>query len=158
MDIKIARTKMKEAAPLLKIQKQAFQADLKKYRDYDSSPAAESLDFFIYRMGHSLHYTVYLDGKMAGGICLVKISDDHFRLFRVFLSPEFQNKGLGTRILKMLEKQYPEVTKWSLDTPKDHARNRRFYEKFGYQQTGEFKVNNRLTLIEYEKNIRRKPP
>ncbi len=158
MDIKIARTNMKEAEPLLNIQKEAFQADLKKYKDYDSSPAAESLDFFKYRINNSLHYTLYMDGKIAGGICLVKITDTHYRLFRIFLSPKFQNKGLGTKILSKMEKQFTKVEKWSLDTPKDNERNRHFYEKFGYQKSGEFQVNERLTLIEYEKKTKRKPP
>lgn len=158
MDIKISKSNLKETEPLLKIQTEAFKKDLKRYKDYDSSPAAESLDFFKYRMNHSLHYTIYIDEKIAGGICLLKVADSHYRLFRIFLDPKFQNKGLGTKILSAMEKQFPKVKKWSLDTPKDNERNRHFYEKFGYKQTGEMKVNERLTLIEYEKKIKRDPP
>lgn len=158
MDIKISKSSMKEAGSLLKIQTEAFKEDLKKYKDYDSSPAAESLDFFKYRMENSLHYTIFVDGEMAGGICLVKVSDAHYYLFRIFLRPKYQNKGLGTKILSKIEKQFPRVRKWSLDTPRDNERNRHVYEKFGYKKTGELKVNEILTLIKYEKKIKRQPP
>lgn len=154
MDLKITRTKMNEAETLLNIQKEAFQSDLKKYKDYDSSPAAEPLDFFKYKLEHSLHYTIFLNGKISGGICLVKITDTHYRLFRIFLSPNLQNRGLGSKVLTHIEKKFPQVKEWSLDTPKDNARTRHFYEKFGYKKTKEFKVNDRLTLIEYEKKIK----
>ncbi|MFZ7943272.1 MULTISPECIES: GNAT family N-acetyltransferase [Bacillaceae] len=154
MKLNIARTKMSEAEALLTIQREAFQSDLKKYKDYDSSPAAEPLDFFKYKLNQSLHYTIFLNGKISGGICIVKITDTHYRLFRLFLSPAIQNRGLGSKILTQLEKKFPQVKEWSLDTPKDNARTRHFYEKFGYKKTKEFKVNDRLTLIEYEKKIK----
>ncbi|CAH2716049.1 hypothetical protein BACCIP111895_03233 [Neobacillus rhizosphaerae] len=153
MDFKFSKTKMAEAEALLKIQKEAFQSDLKKYRDYDTSPAAESLDFFKYKINHSFHYTIFVDGKIAGGACIVKISDTHYRLFRIFLSPGCQNRGLGSTIVSTIEKKFPQVKKWCLDTPKDNARNCHFYEKFGYKKTREYVINDRLTLIEYEKKV-----
>jgi len=153
MDLKITRTKMHEAEALLNIQKEAFQSDLKKYKDYDTSPAAELLDFFKYKINHSFHFTIFLNGKIAGGICIVKITDIHYRLVRIFLSPNLQNRGLGSKILTQMENKFPQAKVWSLDTPKDNERTRHFYEKFGYKKTKENKINNRLTLIEYEKKI-----
>jgi len=154
MNLNITRTKMSEAEALLKIQREAFLSDLKKYKDYDTSPAAELLDFFKYKLNHSIHYTIFLNGKIVGGICIVKITDIHYRLFRIFLNPAIQNRGLGSKILTQIEKKFPHVKEWSLDTPKDNTRTRHFYEKFGYKKTKEFKVNDRLTLIEYEKKIK----
>ncbi|ETI68117.1 GNAT family N-acetyltransferase [Neobacillus vireti] len=154
MALKIEKTKLSEAAALLSIQKEAFQADLKKYRDFESSPAAETLEFFKYKINNSFHYTIFLDGKIAGGICVVKVSDTHYRLFRIFLHPSCQDRGLGGKLVSSIEKNFPKVKTWSLDTPKDNRRNRYFYEKLGYQKQGEYKVNDRLTLIEYQKIVK----
>ncbi|MGG2065229.1 hypothetical protein [Bacillus sp. S14(2024)] len=44
MHIKLAKTKLVEAEELLCIQKEAFQSDLEKYQDYDSSPATEKVE------------------------------------------------------------------------------------------------------------------
>jgi ribosomal protein S18 acetylase RimI-like enzyme len=154
MDVKITKTSLNEADALLKLQKEAFTADIKKYKDYDSSPAGESLEFFKYRINNSYHYTIFINGNLAGSICIVKVSDTHYRLFRIFLGIQYQNKGLGSKILTQMEKKFPQVKTWSLDTPKENRRNRHFYEKFGYKKTGEFKVNDRLTLVEYEKRMK----
>ncbi|MBU8915201.1 GNAT family N-acetyltransferase [Bacillus sp. FJAT-29953] len=151
MKFKIIPSKLAEANELLKIQKEAFHSDLIKYKDYQTSPATESLDFFFFRMQNSLHYSILVEGRLAGGICLVKQSKDHHYLYRIFLGSEFQNKGLGSKILHELERQFPKVKKWSLDTPKDNHRNRHFYEKFGYKKIGEQQINEYLTLINYEK-------
>lgn len=154
MGLKIARTIPREAEALLRIQKDAFQADLKKYKDNDSSPAAETLEFFKYKLNHSYHYTLFADEKIIGGVCIVKVTDDHYRLFRIFISPDYQNKGIGSKIVPYMEKKFPQAKKWSLDTPKDNKLTRRFYEKFGYRMTKEYKVNELLTLVEYEKRMK----
>lgn len=154
MKCKIVPSKIEDAQALLKIQKEVFHSDLIKYKDYHTSPAAESLDFFRFRMQTSLHYSVFVDGRLAGGICLLKKTTDHYYLYRIFLGSEFQNKGLGSKLLRQLERQFPQVKKWSLDTPKDNRRNRHFYEKFGYKKIGEQPINEYLTLIQYEKNLR----
>ncbi|MBM7655932.1 GNAT family N-acetyltransferase [Neobacillus cucumis] len=153
MKFKIIPSKHMEAYELLKLQKEAFHSDLIKYKDYFQSPAAESLNYFILKMQTSLHYSIFVDGRLAGGICVVKQTKDHYYLYRIFLGSEFQNKGLGSKILQELEKQFPHVKKWSLDTPKDNRRNRHFYEKLGYIKTGEQQITKYLTLIFYEKNL-----
>jgi ribosomal protein S18 acetylase RimI-like enzyme len=153
MGLKIEKTKINEVHELLAIQKKAFRPDLKKYKDYKTNPASEEVDFLIYRINHSMHYTIFIDGTIAGGICIIKRSDTHFRLFRIFISPEYQNKGLGSNIISKMESTFPKVKTWSLNTPKDNRRNRHFYEKLGYKKNGEAKINDRLTLIEYKKKI-----
>ena len=47
MKFKILPSKNTEAYELLKIQKEAFYFDLMKYKDYDTNPATESLEYFI---------------------------------------------------------------------------------------------------------------
>ena len=76
LKFKIIPSKLAEAKELLKIQKEAFHSDLIKYKDYHTSPATESLDYFFFRMQNSLHYSIFVDGRLAGGICIVKQTKD----------------------------------------------------------------------------------
>ncbi|MED3562037.1 GNAT family N-acetyltransferase [Bacillus xiapuensis] len=151
MDFKIVSSKYEEANELFRIQKEAFHSEIIKYKDYHSSPATESWNNFVFRMLTTSHFSIYVNDKLAGGICIVKQADNHNYLYRIFLGSEYQNDGLGSKILRQLEYRYPEVKKWSLDTPKDNQRNRHFYEKLGYKKTGEQIINKYLTLIDYEK-------
>lgn len=102
-------------------------------------------------MHTTLHYSIFVDGKIVGGICIVKQTNDYYYLYRIFLGSKFQNKGLGSKILQHLDKQFPRVKKWLLDTPKDNHGNRHFYEKLGFKKIGEQQINEYLTLINYEK-------
>lgn len=154
MKFKILPSKITEGYELLKIQREAFYSDLLKYKDYDTNPATESLDNFLFRMQNSLHYSILVDDKLAGGVCIFIQTNTHYYLNSIFLSSRFQNKGLGSKILQKLERGFPHVRKWSLHTPKDDHRNRHFYEKLGFKNTGEEPINQYLTLINYEKNMR----
>lgn len=116
MNIRIARTNMEEAQELLNIQKLAFQSDLEKYRDFATNPAAESLISFIQRILISQHYTIFIDEEIAGSIDIRKISEDHYVLNQLCLNPKWQNRGFGSKIMKMMEEMFPNVTIWSLKT------------------------------------------
>ncbi|WP_419881680.1 GNAT family N-acetyltransferase [Peribacillus sp. B-H-3] len=151
MDLQLHRTKIEETGVLLKIQKEAFRNDLLKYRDFSTSPAAETRQMLAHRIRFSNHYTVFADGLIAGGIDIMKITEHHYRLFRIFLSTAFQNQGLGAKVMKLAEGKFPNAVMWSLNTPQDNQRNRHFYEKLGYEIVGASKVNDSLTLLEFEK-------
>jgi ribosomal protein S18 acetylase RimI-like enzyme len=151
MDIKVSRTQLDEAECLWKIQKEAFQPDLDKYQDFETSPATEPLKYFVHRILNSHHYSVYVGDDIAGGINIIRFPQSHCRLHQIYIKPSLQNKGLGTLVIKQIEKYFPTAKKWSLYTPEDNLRNHHFYEKLGFKKTNELKVNEKLTLIEFVK-------
>ncbi|MFD0047978.1 GNAT family N-acetyltransferase [Actinomycetes bacterium NPDC127524] len=153
MNLQLRRTKLEEADVLLNIQQAAFKDDLLRYGDFSTSPAAETKRMLAHRIRYSHHYTIIADGRIAGGVDIMKITKHHYRLFRIFLDTAFQNKGLGEKVMMLAEGKFPDVVMWSLNTPQDNQRNRHFYEKLGYELVGESKVNDRLSLLEYEKIV-----
>ncbi len=56
-----------------------------------------------------------------------------------------KNKGflppliLGCQVISVIEKQYPRVKTWKLETPADNTGLHRFYESLGFVKTGEMK-------------------
>ncbi|MGE8204521.1 GNAT family N-acetyltransferase [Heyndrickxia sp. NPDC080065] len=153
MNVKILRSKKQDADELFAIQKEAFKSDFEKYHDYQTSPYTESYEEFMWRLRHSFHFTIYEGDKIVGGMNIMKISNTHYRIHQVFLKPSCQNKGFGSEIMKQVEDSFKAAKKWSLNTPKDNARNRHFYEKLGYKKIDEHKINDKLTLIEYVKTV-----
>ncbi len=151
MNIKIIRTRLEEVEILLEIQKEAFQPDLELYQDFDSNPAVEPIDRLKLKVERYYYYTIFIDGKIVGGIDIRPLEENHYRLNRIFLHPNFQDKGYGSKIIKIIEDEFPFAKKWSLDTPFKNFRNHHFYEKLGYRKVGEHKVTEKLTLFDYEK-------
>ncbi len=57
------------------------------------------------------------------------------RIDRIFIHPDFQGQGIGTRVIELIEKEFPEVRIWNLETSARQKNNHRFYEKAGYRTT-----------------------
>ena len=55
----------------------------------------------------------------------------------IFLDPHQQGKGYGKQAMLMIEKLYPKVIRWKLDTPSESHGLHKFYESLGYIKTGE---------------------
>jgi RimJ/RimL family protein N-acetyltransferase len=63
--------------------------------------------------------------------------DDQYVLCAMFVAPEFQNRGIGTQAIGLLEEAHPAAIKWSLSTAYSSHRSQRFYERLGYTKVGE---------------------
>lgn len=153
MDIKIQRTNVNEVEALLNIQMKAFKEDLNIYQDYETSPATESKERLLRKINNSFHYTVFMGDVIIGGIEVRKLSETQFYLNRVYLSPDYQNHGIGFKLMKFVESEFPEALEWTLSTPYLNYRNHHFYEKFGYKKIGEQKITEKLILLDYIKHM-----
>jgi ribosomal protein S18 acetylase RimI-like enzyme len=151
VELVIRRTFIDEAEDILSVQKVAFKEDLETYKDFETNPATEPIKKLLYKINKNFHYTILIGDKIIGGAELRLDSESECYINRIFLLPEFQNKGLGTRIMNYFENQFPNVKKWTLCTPHKNYRNHRFYEKLGYKKVGEHKVMEGLNLIDYLK-------
>jgi|NGEPerStandDraft_9_1074522.scaffolds.fasta_scaffold22928_2 ribosomal protein S18 acetylase RimI-like enzyme len=155
LDMIIRRTNVDEAEDILNVQKEAFQADLEKYEDFETSPATEPIKKLLYKINKNIHYTILINDRIIGGAEVRLDSPTECYINRIFVLPQYQDKGLGTRIMNFIENEYPNVMKWTLSTPHKNHRNQHFYEKFGYKKVGEHKVTEELNLIDYMKKMER---
>ena len=74
------------------------------------------------------------DEKTVGGALVDPQDDAHYVLCAMFIAPESQNQGLGTRAIRLLEATHPTAAKWSLATAYSSHKSQRFYERLGYQR------------------------
>lgn len=150
------RKATKEDCPLLhSIQVKSFIDLLRKYNDFQSSPAAESLDKIQQRFQQSYtDYYLILSDEGTVGMLRVCNFGINCRLSPICVLPEFQGKGYGRSAMLELEKLYPEAITWKLDTIAQEAHLCRFYESLGYRKTEKTEtVQAGMDLVFYEKNI-----
>ncbi|ATP40080.1 hypothetical protein CSE16_08465 [Solibacillus sp. R5-41] len=151
MALAIKPTIKEEVEELLLIQQEAFANDLNKYQDFETSPVNESSERLLYKVENFLHYTIWYDEQIIGGIDIREGKEAKYRLNRIFLANTYQNKGLGTHIMQRIEAEFPNAVEWSLDTPHLNNRNHHFYEKLGFKKVGEHKISDKLILFDYKK-------
>lgn len=151
MHIHIEHARPDQAGLLAAIQRRAFVEDLDRYGDDPSCPANELPEKIGAKIETSFYFTIQLGDKIIGGAHVHPVSPGRFRLRRIYLDPDCQNRGYGTEIMGLLESKFPEALVWELDTPHRNYRNQHFYEKLGYRKVGENRISDKLILFDYVK-------
>lgn len=154
-NLKIIKFGMEYLEDVFAIQKKAYKALFDKYEDADTSPYCESKEVVLEKyMRAGTDGYVFLKDNVPVGCVRVKSEYDTRVISGLAVLPECQNIGIAQNALSAIEKRYPETKKWSLITIKQEIKNCRLYEKLGYKRVGEEHViNDKLTLVVYEKNI-----
>ena len=144
-----------EDAELLKMMSiQAFTKDYEQYGSYP--PGIESLEWHKSAIEKRNYYKIIYKDEIAGGIYVIPSINSEIEIKYLFISEDFQNKGIGSKIIDLIEETYGEFKVWNLVTPSYSYRNHHFYEKLGYRKTGEFQPDpqNPFQLFEYRKTIK----
>ena len=100
-------------------------------------PGYSSVDMQKYHTWDNKYYKIIYNNSIVGVILLSYTGREHARVDRLYILPEYQGSGLGSKVLKSIEELFPEVNEWSLDTIQQSPRNHYFYEKNGYKLVGE---------------------
>ncbi len=111
----------------------AFQPDYEKYGVYPPLIKLKSRSFLPPRM---FGKTIFDNGQIIGGAFVLGLGKKG-EIGAVFLEPAHQHRGVGRKVMSMIEDLYPHVRRWRLETPVDNAALHRFYESLGYVKSGE---------------------
>lgn len=149
--VSFSLAEIKDAETLKNIALKAFDDDLKKYGQLP--PGIESIEWHTSKIKNNMYYKIMVDSAIVGGINLYDLGGGHFYLGAIFISPEYQDQGIGSTTIKFVEEKYNEVKKWTLDTPYLNTRDHRFYEKNGYKKIDEIQPEKGVEfyLFIYEK-------
>ncbi|MBR0464143.1 MAG: GNAT family N-acetyltransferase [Clostridia bacterium] len=138
-----------------RMQIEAFSDLLEKYRDYEMSPGAETLEKVMarYEQPWTTYYFIVAENENVGVIRVVDRKDgSRKRISPIWIMPAYRNKGYAQAAIKGVEQLYGSGH-WRLDTILQEAGNLHLYEKMGYHQTGRIeKINERMDIVCYEKD------
>ncbi|MFN2298449.1 MAG: GNAT family N-acetyltransferase, partial [Anaerolineales bacterium] len=89
-------------------------------------------------------------GKIIGSV-RAELHDGTCRIGRLIVHPDFQNRGIGGRLLRAVEDLFPEAERCELFTGDRSTRNLHLYRKCGYREVRREKLDERITLVYLEK-------
>ena len=154
MDIVFKKASLEDAKELLMIQRKSFKEALELYQDFDTNPKFEKMEKISYKIKNHYYYKIILDRVIIGGAHVYKKGDCHYYINRVFIDPDFENLGIGKKIMEFIENEFSDAKIFSLETPHKSFKNHYFYEKLGYARTGKIEeLSESLSLIYYQKSI-----
>lgn len=154
MEVLIKKAKESDAQEIHDIQVAAFKPLLEKYKDENTNPANESVERVLTRIHNpnGAFYKIYAEGSLVGAICVFWKEVTQYWISPMFISPEYQGKGIAQKAIALIESMFPMADTWELATILEEKGNCYLYEKMGYKPTGLIKkLNDETTLVCYKK-------
>ncbi|MBS5734669.1 MAG: GNAT family N-acetyltransferase [Clostridiales bacterium] len=146
MSLSIKITNPSEAEELSQIQKAAFKPLYEKYHD-EGNPFLRGPEDILRRLNKfNRHFTILYDDKVVGGVFYRlygkrsssdEIGAGEYYLARIYIHPDYQNKGIARDAILLCEKEFPDARFYYVDFPEDMEKNRRCYQSAGYCDTGD---------------------
>ncbi len=125
---------LKDIVQLRDIAVSAFAED-KTYRaDVIDGGAPPGLDTIEKHEGW-LNTKTYLKCTKNGdlvGSCILQIDGKNGVVFGLNVGQQHMNSGIGSWIIHEIQRMFPQISIWTLDTPDYATRNHHFYKKNGF--------------------------
>ena len=155
MFISLEKATLKDINKIHEIQVLSFKSLLEKYKDYNMSPGAETIEQLIIKMNQNTtdYHFIKENSKAVGIIRICKlIENEQCKISPIGILPEYQNKGIAQKVFLLIEKMYSPKNGWVLDTILEEHANCYLYEKIGYVKAGKIEfIKPGMNIVYYEK-------
>jgi ribosomal protein S18 acetylase RimI-like enzyme len=149
----IKKASVKDAEEILKLQKLAYLSEAEIYNDYSIPPLTQTLPEIIEDFKKNVILKALSSGVIIGSV-RGELTEDSCYIGRLMVHPDFQNKGIGKRLMNAIEAEFPQAKKFTLGTGHRSERNLYLYHKLGYKSINSQPVNDNLTMVHLEKIIK----
>lgn len=160
----IEKATILDTVKLTEIMTKTFDEETKRWLcegdviDYNIQPPGySSVEMMKYSIEELDCYKVIMGGKIIGGIIVTISGKSYGRIDRIFVEPVYQGKGIGSKVIKLIEEEYPSIRIWDLETSSRQINNHHFYKKMGYEiifkSEDEYCYVKRITVESVEGNL-----
>ena len=104
MNYQITKAEITDAEYTLKIQKLAYQIEAKRYNNYNITHLEQTLDELINQFKDHVILKAVLKDKIVGTVRAYE-KDGTCYVGRLSVHPDMHNQGIGTALVKEIEKQ-----------------------------------------------------
>jgi ribosomal protein S18 acetylase RimI-like enzyme len=146
----ILRADINDAAEILDLQRLAYQSEAALYNDRSIPPLTQTLDEINREFTEKTFLKICDSGKIIGSV-RASIREGTCCIGRLIVHPEFQHKGIGTRLMLAIETEFPYVKHFELFTGSRSAGNIRLYERLGYRMFRLDRLSPQVELVFMEK-------
>ena len=150
MDIEILLADITNAADILALQRVAYQSEAELYQDWSIPPLTQSIEEITSEFSTKMFLEACLDGNLVGSV-RVSLNQGTGFISRLIVHPEYQRRGIGTKLMKTIENRFPAIERFELFTGFRSESNIRLYEKLGYRILRQERLSAKVILVFMEK-------
>lgn len=148
--MQIEKAEREDLQDILDLQYLAYQSEARLFNNMDIPPLKQTLEDVIneYKKGTILK-AVDEKGKIIGSV-RGYLKDGTVYIGKLMVHPQYQGKGIGTKLLLSIEREFPGY-RYELFTSTKSKRNIELYEKLGYKVYSERNISEELRFVYLEK-------
>ena len=151
--VEITKASFEDLKTILVLQKQAFLSEADIYNDFDiSPPLLQTLEELTKEFSESIILKAVLGDFIVGSVRGFQVDETVF-IKRLIVNPNYQNQGIGTKLMKSIEDSFKNHKRYELFTGHKSNRNLHLYQKIGYKEFKRIPIHENLTMIYLEKYV-----
>lgn len=145
-----------DAGEIYALQRAAYLSEAQVYDDLTIPPLQEQLDGMVERITQGVVWKAVAGSRIVGAVH-VAVEGEIARIGRLMVAPDWQGKGVGTKLLRVAEQTAPaHVTSYELFTGSQSEGNLRLYQRAGYREVRRVQQTAKVELVVLVKRRRRR--
>lgn len=129
--MKIVVAKREDLPEILKLQKLCYLSEAKIYNVYNIPPLVQTLEVIEKDLSNQFFLKAVIDNKVIGSVRAYQKGETCY-IGRLIVHPEYQNRGVGTKLMKEIEASFKDAKRFELFTGYKSSKNLYLYQKLGY--------------------------
>lgn len=145
------KAKLEDLEEILVLQKLAYKSEAEIYNDYSIQPLTQTLAEIKNEFKENIFLKAINDENKIIGSVRAILKDGTCFIGKLIVHPNMHNKGIGSSLMKEIEKSFSGAKRFELFTGKKSERNLYLYKKLGYKEYQNEKQNDNFSLVYLEK-------
>jgi len=148
--MEVEKATISDAEEILSLQKLAYQSEAEIYNDFNIPPLVQTLEEIKKDFGIQFFLKAMMDKRMIGSVRAF-IKEGTCYIGRLIVHPDFQNQGIGTKLMYEIENIFSTCKRFELFTGARSERNLYLYQKLGYKIFKTAKITDQTTIVYLER-------
>lgn len=146
-------TELKDLDSILRIQKLAFHSVGIAHNDTKLPPLIQTTEEIQKEFKDGMVFLKCSDqNRIVGSVRAYLDAENDCHVGRLVVHPDFQQSGIGMRLMMAIEQQFADCRSFKIFTGKKTLYVMNFYERLGYKTTHDQDMGNYIMIFMTKKN------
>jgi ribosomal protein S18 acetylase RimI-like enzyme len=135
----------------------AYLSEGELYNDFSLPPLLQTLQEINTEFNAQLFLKAVADARLIGSVRAYEVNGTCY-VGRLIVHPDFQDRGIGGRLLDEIENRFPNASRYELFTGQLSKKPLHIYQKRGYHPFRTEQIHEGLTIVYLEKRREDRDP